>query len=47
MSSSGLFRLSTFVVVGVGQESTCKRILYNGSISKPNNRGPESLVEGL
>ena len=49
ISSSGLFRLSTFVavvVIGViGRDPICKRKLYNGSISNPNNRGPESLVE--
>jgi len=44
-SSSGLFRLSTFVIIGL--ELICKRILYKGSISNPNNRGSESLVEDL
>jgi len=39
ISSSGLFRLSTLIL---GQKF-CIRMLYNGSISKPKTRGPESL----
>ena len=45
ISSSGLLWLLAFIIViAIREEPICKRIWYNGSISNPNNLGPESLV---